>query len=68
MIITADQVKKLVDETGCGMQVAALALEKREGDHVLAREFVQRYNLAAVMSDASRFPLWHRHLQAKEKK
>jgi len=68
MIVTAAQVKALVDELGCGMQVAAMALEKREGDHVLAREFVQRYNLAVRMSDEYRFPLWTRHLKAKETK
>ena len=66
--VTAAQVKALCDELNCGMMIASMALEKREGDHVLAREFVQRYNLAVRMSDEYRFPLWTRHLKAKEAK
>lgn len=57
--VLAADVKRLREETGCGMQDAKRGLELRGGDYDLAKEWVLRHNLAAVMSDEARFPLYH---------
>lgn len=60
---SADEVKALRNLTGCGMMDAKKALEERDNDIEFAIEYLQRRNLAVVMSDEARFPKWTRHVK-----
>lgn len=63
--VPADLIKQLREATGCGMQEAAAALRQRNHDLELAREYVERSSLAAVMTFEARYPKYSEHLRAK---
>ena len=60
-----DLVKKLREETGCGFYIAKKALELRENNFEFAKEYVNRHNLAAIMADHVRYPLWTAFLEQR---
>jgi len=62
---TADQVRQLREKLGCGMMIAKHALEIRFGDMELAEEYIRRHNLAVVMTDEARFPLYYERMRKK---
>lgn len=60
-----EKIEAVYGAAGCGRTEARQALEKRAWHVPCAVEYVQRTGLAAVMSDATRYPLWTK-LQADD--
>lgn len=64
---SASDVKKLREKLGCGMMIAARALDMRDGDMELAEEYVIRCSLAVRMSDERRFPKYYAKMKLAKK-
>lgn len=61
------QAKLLREKTGCSLHDSITALDVRDGIMEFAEEYLERRDLAAVMSVEGRFPRWFQYLDQKKR-